>query len=72
MDDNVSRKKQKDHKRKRDEGDEDGMDVERHYEESVAEVEPKRTKHLLPIKTKGGLLYRSVAEEFSGMESVLT
>jgi hypothetical protein len=47
------------------------MDVERHYEQSVPEVEPKRTKHLLPIKTKGGLVYRSVAEDLSGMGIVL-
>ena len=47
------------------------MDVEGHYEEQVSELEPKRTKHLLPIKTKGGLLFRSVAEDFSGTETVL-
>lgn len=67
MDYNFFRNKQKDHKRKRDTVEEDGMNVEKHYEESVPELEPKRTKHLLPIKTKRGLLYRSVAEDLSGM-----
>jgi hypothetical protein len=55
----------------RDKDGEDEMDVEGNYEEKVSELEPKRTKHLLPIKTKGGLVYRSVAEDFSGMEIVL-
>lgn len=65
---NVFRNKQRDRKRKRDDDGEDVMDVERRYEESVPELEPKRTKHLLPIKTKGGLLYRSVAEDLNGMD----
>lgn len=47
------------------------MDMEGNYEERVPELEPKRIKHLLPIKTKGGLVYRSVAEDFNGMEIVL-
>lgn len=55
----------KDCKRKRDKDGEDGMDVEGRYEERVSELEPKRTKHLLPIKTKGGLVFRSVTEDFS-------
>ncbi|GFG40146.1 hypothetical protein Cfor_08231, partial [Coptotermes formosanus] len=55
----------KDRKRKRDEDGEDGMDVEGRYEEQVSELEPKRTKHLLPIKTKGGLVFRSVTEDVS-------
>ena len=65
------RNEKKDRKRKQDKDGEDGMDVEGRYEEQVSELEPKRTKHLLPIKTKGGLVFRSVTEEFSGMETVL-
>lgn len=65
------RNKKKDRKRKRDKDGEDGMDVEGRYEEQVSELEPKRTKHLLPIKTKAGLVFRSVTEDFSGMETVL-
>jgi hypothetical protein len=65
------RHKQKDRKRKRDKDGEDEADVEGNYEERVPELESKRTKHLLPIKTKGGLVYRSVAEDFNGMEIVL-
>lgn len=48
------------------------MDVEGRYEEQVSELEPKRTKHLLPIKTKGGLVFRSVTEDVSGMEIILS
>jgi len=65
------RNEKKDCKRKRDKDGEDGMDVEGRYEERVSESEPKRTKHLLPIKTKGGLVFRSVTEDFSGMETIL-
>jgi len=65
------RNENKDRKRKRDKDGEDGMDVEGRYEERVSELEPKRTKHLLPIKTKGGLVFRSVTETFSGMETIL-
>lgn len=65
------RNEKKDRKRKLDKDGEDGMDVEGRYEEQVPELEPKRTKHLLPIKTKGGLVFRSVTEDFSGMETVL-
>ncbi|PNF17218.1 hypothetical protein B7P43_G05235 [Cryptotermes secundus] len=60
--------KQKDRKRKRDKDGEDEVDVEGNYEERVPELEPKRIKHLLPIKTKGGLVYRSVAEDFNEEE----
>jgi hypothetical protein len=65
------RNKQKDHKRKREKDGDDEVDVEVNYEERALELEPKRTKHLLPIKTKGGLVYRSVAEDFKGMKIVL-
>lgn len=61
----FTKNEKKDHKRKRDEDGEDGMDVEGRYEEQVSELEPKRTKHLLPIKTKGGLVFRSVTEDVS-------
>jgi hypothetical protein len=66
------RNKQKDRKRKRDKDREDEVDVEGNYEERVPGLEPKRTKHLLPIKTKGGLVYRSVAEDFNGMRLFCT
>jgi hypothetical protein len=46
------------------------VDLEGNYEEKAAELELKRTKHLLPIKTKGGLIYRSIAEDFNGMKIV--
>lgn len=65
------RNEKKDRKRKRDKDGEDGMDVEGRYEEQVSELEPKRTKHLLPIKTEDGLVFRSVTEDFSGMETTL-
>jgi hypothetical protein len=65
------RNEKEDRKRKQDKDGEDGMDVEGRYEEQASEVEPKRTKHLLPIKTKGGLVFRSVTEDLSGMETVL-
>ena len=65
------RNEKKDRKRKRAKDGEDEMDVEGRYEERVSELEPKRTKHLLPIKTKGGLVFRSVTEDFSGMETIL-
>jgi hypothetical protein len=44
--------------------------VEVNYEERALELEPKKTKHLLPIKTKGGLVYRSIAEDFNGKEII--
>ncbi|PSN42019.1 Nucleolar complex protein 3, partial [Blattella germanica] len=50
-------------KRKRDKDGEHNA-VEKHYEEmAAAQMETKRTKHLLPIKTKDGLIQRSVDED---------
>jgi hypothetical protein len=46
------------------------VNVEVNYEERALEFEPKKTKHLLPIKTKGGLVYRSIAEDFNGKEII--
>ena len=57
-------------KRKRDTAEENSdneMLVEKQYEESTAEVEPKRTKHLLPIKTRDGLVQRTVDTEIDGI-----
>ncbi|KAJ9578237.1 hypothetical protein L9F63_005536 [Diploptera punctata] len=41
----------------------DEMPIEKQYEEKSAEVEPKKTKRLLPIKTVDGLIRRSMNVE---------
>ncbi|XP_069671581.1 nucleolar complex protein 3 [Periplaneta americana] len=64
----YSEGKQKGRKRKKEKDDED-IKVEKEYEDSASWIEPKRTKHLLPIKTKDGLVHRSVSEEFSENEA---
>lgn len=57
-------------KRRRDKSDDnsDELHIEKQYEERAAEVEPKRTKHLLPIKTRDGLIQRTVETEINDDE----